>query len=156
MDLLDIDIIRMLNKNARTPFSDIAKALGVPVSVVQVRYNKLRKKGIILGTSLILDPEKFGVKYAVALGIKSLEPNICEVMKYITSLPLKDSRISVWPTFGRFNIITLIMSKNLLEAHKIKQAVKEHPYVTEASISIDISLYKHKFEALLLEKELGC
>ncbi len=154
MDTLDIEIIRILQKNARTPFSDIAKTLHVPASVVQIRFNKMKKAGIVLGTTLTLNPEKFGVKYAVSLGVKAIEPELQEVMKYMSSLTMNESKVSVWPTFGRFNILALVMSRNLLEAHKIKQAIKEHPYVTEVSISVNISWYDSKFESLGLEKEL--
>jgi hypothetical protein len=83
-----------------------------------------------------------------------LEPELHEVMKYINSLTTNESSVSVWPTFGRFNILALIMSRNLLEAHKLKQAVKQHPYVTEVSISINIGWYHSNFESLRLEKEL--
>jgi Lrp/AsnC family transcriptional regulator for asnA, asnC and gidA len=69
MDTLDIEIIRILQKNARTPFSVIAKTLHVPASVVQIRFNKMKKAGIILGTTLTLNQEKFGIKYAVSLGV---------------------------------------------------------------------------------------
>ncbi len=154
MDALDVKIIRMLHSDARTSFSDIARTLGVPASVVQIRFNKMKKAGVILGATLILNPEKFGIKYAVSLGIRTLEPELEVVIRYINSLTIKDSKVSAWPTFGRFNIIVLIMSRNLLEAHKIKQAVKQHPNVIEVSISVNISWYQNNFEALGLEKEL--
>ncbi len=153
LDYLDIEILRLLDKDARTPFSDIAKMLGVSSSTIQIRFNRMRNDGLILGTTLVLDPEKFGVKCLISVGVKALEPDIQEVIKYMETLIARSSKILAWPTFGAFNISALIISASLLEARKIRQSIKEHPSVTEVGLSVNISSYRSNFESLNLEKE---
>ncbi len=152
-DPLDLKIIRALQKDARVPFSDIAKMVGVSPSIIQIRFNKMKKAGLILGTTLILDGEKFGVKHLVAIGVKALEPEVKEVIKYMNSLTITESKLLTWPTFGRFNISALMMSRDLLEAHKIRHAIRENPYVTEVRISVSVGTFTNNLEALMIEKE---
>ncbi len=153
-DTLDLEILRILHKNARTPFSEIAKTLGVSPSIVQIRFNKMKRAGIILGTTLLLDREKLGVKYIITLGVKALEPEVSGVIKYMNSLATKESTLVAWPTTGRFNIVAKMMSRDLLEAHKVRHLMKKNPYVTEVRVSVITSSMTNNFEALMIEKEL--
>jgi Lrp/AsnC family transcriptional regulator for asnA, asnC and gidA len=150
-DSLDLEIIHALQKDARTSFSDIAKMLGVSPSIIQIRFNKMKKAGLIKGTTLVLDLSKIGIEHLVSIGVKALEPRLEEVTKYISDLKIEESQIFAWHTFGRYNIVAVIISRNLLAAHKIRQLIKEHPYVIEVSISINNFSY-FSDEALGLEK----
>jgi DNA-binding Lrp family transcriptional regulator len=47
MDQLDIEIIEILQRDARIPFSKMAKNLKVGIDTILRRYNKLLKTGII-------------------------------------------------------------------------------------------------------------
>lgn len=153
-DELDLRIIRILQNDARTSFTQMAKILGVSPSVIQIRFNNMKKRGLILGTTLELNPEKFGVKYRISAEIKALEPNVDEVIKFVNNLTGEKCRVVAWPVFGCFNISALIMSRNLLEAHKIRQSIKEHPSVIEVSININIGEFTRNYNALKLENEL--
>jgi DNA-binding Lrp family transcriptional regulator len=156
-DALDLKIVQMLQSDVRKPFSEIARMLGVSPSIVQIRFNRMKKEGLILSTTLVLDPEKFGIKYHASVGVRALETNLEEVRQFLNTLTTKNSKILSWPTFGRYNITALILSKELLEAHKIRQSIKEHPFVMEVSISTNIGWYTrvtNNFELLELEKDL--
>jgi DNA-binding Lrp family transcriptional regulator len=59
IDNIDITILRRLQKNARTKYSDIAKECHVSVDTIIKRYRKLKQRGIIKYTTLLLDPRKF-------------------------------------------------------------------------------------------------
>ena len=154
IDSLDLKIIQTLQKDARTPFSDIAKMLGVSASVIQIRFNKMKDAGLILGTTLRLDIEKFDVKYLISIGVRASELERKEVIRYMNNLTMSESKIFIWPTLGRFNITALIMSRNLLELGKIRQSIKEHPCIKEVCLSVNTSWYASNYGALGLEKEL--
>lgn len=57
-DSLDLKIVHALQKDARIPFVDIAKDLKVSPGIVQARFNKMKKAGLIKGSTLILDRTK--------------------------------------------------------------------------------------------------
>ncbi|PVX23458.1 MAG: transcriptional regulator, partial [Candidatus Bathyarchaeum sp.] len=55
MDQTDYKIVRILCKDARTPFQRIAKTLGIGTDTVIRRYNKLKEDGVILGSTVVLN-----------------------------------------------------------------------------------------------------
>ncbi len=61
MDERDKAILRILQRNARTPFSRIAAALGVSEATIHLRVRRLREAGVIRGFHAILDPVKAGL-----------------------------------------------------------------------------------------------
>jgi len=136
LDPLDMKIIRALQKDSRTPFAEIAENLNVSPGKVQARYKKMRDSGLIKGSTLILNMNTLGTAVVASIGVKALESDLEEVKNHIGGLELKEAHIFSWTTFGRYNIAVAIFSKNLLEVHKIKQLIKQHPSVIEVSISL--------------------
>jgi Lrp/AsnC family transcriptional regulator, regulator for asnA, asnC and gidA len=136
-DSLDLKIINLLKKNARTPFVDIAEQLKVSPGVIQARYVKMKKAGLILGTTLLINETRSQIKYHASIGIEALEFDIDNVIDFIYSLITKEAIITCWKTFGRYNIAAVIYSKNLIEVHKIKQLISQHPSVRRASINLN-------------------
>jgi DNA-binding Lrp family transcriptional regulator len=153
LDSLDLKIINLLQKDGRMAFTDIAKKRGVSTPTVQTHYNKMKKSGLIMGSTLMLGMEKIGQAFFASIGIRATESETGQVIKYIKGLKLSEASLYTWITFGRFNIAAVINSTNLLEVHRIKQLIKEHPSVTEVSISVARN-FDYRFEALNLQKLL--
>lgn len=55
IDEIDIQILRLLNEDARRPYSDIAELIDVSQPTVSNRVERLRELGVIRGFSLNLD-----------------------------------------------------------------------------------------------------
>jgi Lrp/AsnC family transcriptional regulator for asnA, asnC and gidA len=60
MDKIDFEIIQILFKDARTPFNRISKQLGVSIDSVFSRYERLKREGIITGSTVVLSSEACG------------------------------------------------------------------------------------------------
>lgn len=69
IDKLDRSILRILMKDARTPYLEIARSCGVSGATVHLRIQKLEKLGIIKGSRLVVDPSKLGVGICAFLGV---------------------------------------------------------------------------------------
>ena len=52
IDNLDQQILRVLTKDARTPYAEMAKNFGVSPGTIHVRVEKMRQSGIIEGTKV--------------------------------------------------------------------------------------------------------
>jgi len=156
LDSLDIKIIKALQKDARISFVNIARELQVSPGIVLARYNKMKKSGIIKGSTLLLNMTEIGTMFAASIGIKAIESDIEEVNNYIKGLKITEARVFSWITIGRYNIATAVFSKNLLEVHKIRQLIKQHPSVLEVSISLGNISHNESatpiYETLELEK----
>ena len=60
MDALDSQILIELMTDAGTPFSKIAKKIGVSRETVRKRFDKMNKNGTIIHSSILIDGHKLG------------------------------------------------------------------------------------------------
>ena len=60
LDDIDKEILKVLQKNSRTPLREISKRVGLAESTVYERIKKLKGKGIIKRFTIIPDPESLG------------------------------------------------------------------------------------------------
>ena len=70
MDDIDKQILQMLRKNARESFATIGKKVELSAPAIGKRVKQLEEKGIILGYSLKLNDEKFGVTTKAYINLK--------------------------------------------------------------------------------------
>jgi len=76
MDEIDSFIIKRMTEDARVSFRKIAKELGVSPDTVISRYRTLKEKGVIRGSTVVLDPKKIGYKGMAAFMIDTSPTNI--------------------------------------------------------------------------------
>ena len=60
MDETDLFIIKKLTEDARMSFRKIAKELGVSPDTVINRHKALQEKGVIRGSTVVINPKKIG------------------------------------------------------------------------------------------------
>ncbi|NPA75766.1 MAG: Lrp/AsnC family transcriptional regulator [Euryarchaeota archaeon] len=86
MDERDKKIIKMLKENARRPFTDIAKELGVTETTIRKRVAELERSGVIKKYTIEVDPEKVGYKTITILGIDVEPKYLLEAAKKLAEL----------------------------------------------------------------------
>jgi Lrp/AsnC family transcriptional regulator for asnA, asnC and gidA len=60
MDKIDSEILKELTKDSQKSFSRVAKKIGISPKTLQRRYEKMKKEGLILRSSITLDLSKIG------------------------------------------------------------------------------------------------
>ncbi len=86
MDDKDIKIIEILQQNARIPYTDIAKALGVTETTVRKRIAELEKRGVIKKYTIEVDPEKLGYRTVTILGMDVEPKYLLEAAKKLAEM----------------------------------------------------------------------
>lgn len=76
MDETDSFIIKRMTENARVSFRKMAKELGVSPDTVISRYKALQEKGVIRGSTVVLDPKRIGYKGMAAFMVDTSPTNI--------------------------------------------------------------------------------
>jgi Lrp/AsnC family transcriptional regulator for asnA, asnC and gidA len=146
IDETDINIIRALQKDARFHFSDIAKDCHVSTDTISKRFRKLRKAGVIKGTTILLNPKSFGFDCVASLGINVDYSHLNDVIELIGRM----SEIVFFSTsMGRYDIFCIAILKNVGRLSQVKDLIKGHPMVREVSASIwveEILLCPENFE----------
>ena len=64
MDEIDLKLLRLLQKNARTPIKTLAGEVRLSSPAVSARIERLEKQGVIRAYTLDLDPLQLGHPYS--------------------------------------------------------------------------------------------
>ncbi len=73
MDLIDIQIVRALEEDARRPYAEIGEGVGLAASSVHDRIRKLERAGAVRGYRAELDFEQVGLPITAFVSI-ALQP----------------------------------------------------------------------------------
>lgn len=72
---IDRQIVRLLSKDGRMSFTDLARQTGLSVSAVHQRVRRLRERGVIRGYVALLDAEQIGLPLTAFISIKPIDPS---------------------------------------------------------------------------------
>jgi len=146
IDEINFKIIRALQKDARTKFADIAKECSVSTDTISKRFRKMRKAGIIRGTTILLNPKSFGHECVGSLGVNVSYPHLMEVVESIQKIP---EIVICTKSMGKQDIFCIAVLKNVGRLSQVKDLIKGHPAVREVITSIwvdEILLCPENFE----------
>lgn len=133
LDEIDIIILRNLQKNARTKYSDIAKECKVSVDTVIKRFRKLKDNGIVKGTTLLLDPREFGEDVIANLSIDVEPSNVDEVLEFMKK---QDGVSFATHAMGEYDIFSIVTRKSMNDMNTLKETIQSHRMVREIKTSI--------------------
>ena len=60
IDELDEKILKLITKNARIPFLEVARECGVSGAAIHQRVQRLLNLGVVSGSEFIVNPQKLG------------------------------------------------------------------------------------------------
>jgi DNA-binding Lrp family transcriptional regulator len=86
VDDLDLQLIRHLLEDGRTPFAQLAKQLNISEATVHARVAKLEEYGVIRGFTVIVDPEKLGYSLTALVLIKTDPKRTHHVFSRLTEM----------------------------------------------------------------------
>ena len=84
IDDIDLQIIKILNKDGRTPFSQIAKRLSVSTGMIRQRYHRLVQEGM-LQVVAVTNPLLMGFTTMAHIGVKVEVSRLKEIADQIAA-----------------------------------------------------------------------
>jgi Lrp/AsnC family transcriptional regulator for asnA, asnC and gidA len=133
LDELDLMILSILTKDARSSLKEIAKRCRLTSSAVLRRIERLKQEGVIMGTRFVVDPEVFGYPFYATLLIDtadSLEPKVKQTIRAMGNV------IICAESIGRYNLCALIRERNIEELNKITSTIKNIRGINRVAINI--------------------
>jgi Lrp/AsnC family transcriptional regulator, regulator for asnA, asnC and gidA len=123
LDEIDTEIIRILCKDARTPFKRIGKMLGVGTDTVFRRFKKLQAEGIISGSTVILSSKACGIEGLCGLFIKLKSgSSLSKIKDKLT----KSSQLTVaYPTWGEYDFYVDVYYRDFQEVTDLIASLRE-------------------------------
>lgn len=148
IDNIDLKIISLLNQDAKTPYTEIAKKVFVSSGTVHVRMKKLEDLGVVKGATLNINYTKLGFDIAAFLGIylekSSLYDSVIENLKDIPEV------VSAYYTTGNYSIFAKIICRDTNHLRLVLDKIQkvegidrtETLIVLEESINRPIQLFE--------------
>ncbi|HDN62448.1 Lrp/AsnC family transcriptional regulator [Candidatus Bathyarchaeota archaeon] len=140
IDEIDRKIIEALKKNARTPFTEIGKSLGLSDASIHFRVSKLRKAGIIKKYTIEVDEEAYqNHKVSGYMLIKVKRGKIEEVSKKLASL--EDVKV-VQEVRGSNDLIVKIEAASLEKLRNVVLTIEKNPSIIESGYLTVLKTWK--------------
>jgi DNA-binding Lrp family transcriptional regulator len=144
LDSIDLKIIKLLQKNARTSIASIARNLELSANAIRARYKKIQKSGIIKTTFnptfLPQYTKKEKQTFKMQMTIRVTNEKIEKVIEFIREFKLEHSQIECWETVGHFNILVWIISENPIDLQLVKDYTQRQDGVIEVKASMIINM----------------
>ena len=88
LDPTDLEIVRLLQDNARVPQVEIARTVGLAPSAVLERLRKLEAKGIITGYVALIDPRALDQRLLAFIAVRTTDrPGEGRVANELAAIP---------------------------------------------------------------------
>jgi len=116
VDEKDLEIIRILQADARTPFLEIAKRLRMSEAAVRKRVKRLEQDGVIERFVAIVNPSKLGYNAVALVGIDAAPDKYLGVVERLAAL---DEVKSVVTSTGDHMIVAEVWARDNRELTEI-------------------------------------
>ena len=144
IDNVDLSILNILTKDAKKPYTDVARKVHVSGGTVHVRMNKLEDAGIVRRATLDLDYGKLGFSLTAFLGVYLAKSSLYDTV--FEQLTMIDEIITIHYTTGTYSMFLKLMCKDTSHLKDIlhDQIQRIDGIVrTETIISLEESLSRH-------------
>ncbi len=102
LDEIDREILRLLQENARTPFSEIARTIEMSSATVHDRVSRLEATGVIEGYHARVNPKALGWGISAIVGMRVDQGQETETLKQLQEL---DNVREIHLTTGQWDVI---------------------------------------------------
>ncbi|MCW4018843.1 MAG: AsnC family transcriptional regulator [Candidatus Bathyarchaeota archaeon] len=127
IDETDARILKRLLTEARTTFTEMAKECGISVSAVRVRFERLKKEGIITGEIMQINPKVIGYDFVADLGITT---NVEDEEEGVEVLKVnRNTAMSCAAPFWKANIGTFVVLHSIEKLARIQEEIEANPHV---------------------------
>ncbi|AOS62785.1 Lrp/AsnC family transcriptional regulator [Actinoalloteichus hymeniacidonis] len=119
LDSIDLEILRLLQKDARITNKELASAVRVAPSTCLDRVARLRSTGVILGQTIRIDPERLGrpLDALIALRIQPHRRELCDPFAAHT-LALPETR-ALYNLAGPDDFLVHVSTSGATDLHRL-------------------------------------
>ena len=123
LDMLDLEILKMLAEDARKTTLDIGKKVKASPNTVKYRIKKLVESGVIVGFNTMIDASLLGYQhYKVFIKMQKINKNtISQLIEY---LRLNKNTIYITDAIGLAHLEFELQVKSSMELHNMLRAMR--------------------------------
>jgi Lrp/AsnC family transcriptional regulator for asnA, asnC and gidA len=116
LDETDRAILRLLQEDARMPFSEIAREIDMSSATVHDRVNKLEEEGVIEGYHATVDPKAAGYGISAFVGIRVEQGGEWDTLERLRDI---DGIQEVHLTTGEWDVVIRVFAQDSDELREL-------------------------------------
>jgi Lrp/AsnC family transcriptional regulator for asnA, asnC and gidA len=142
MDEIDLYIIKRMVEDARVSFRKIAKELNVSPDTIISRYKTLQEKGVIRGSTVIVNPKEIGYSGMAVfmidaspthiLGTETTPPESSQILKRLIQMR---NIILATKTVGDHDLLAIGVARDFEHLIEIGAEIARIPGVKDLKVS---------------------
>lgn len=155
LDKMDLQIARILSKDAQVPFSRIGKQIGISTNNVISRYRELRQSGVLSNSSITINLSKLGY-YAMLVLFLNSSPLISALELYNRVVTWSNVIVAV-KLLTPFDLMIIVPISNPKEVFALKKKVHDLKGVRKIEIELHspytrwpLNIFAHALDKLEL------
>lgn len=140
LDAVDLEILRMLQRDSRTPYSEIASKVNISRPTAKARIKRLQNQGIIRKFTIIIDRDAIIQNIIVLMQMRA--ENLEEAVKALHRL---DEVLEIYEVMGERNLACKAIVQSMEELRRLMEKVNELA-VKDLRASIVLKTLKEEHE----------
>lgn len=121
MDEKDIDILRLVQSNARLTAETISQDVGLSPPAVQKRLKKLRKEGVIEREIAVLSPAKLGREMTIIVEVQLERENRAQLDAFKRKMRTAPCVQQCYYTTGEADFLLILTLRDIKEYEEFTQ-----------------------------------
>lgn len=146
-DEIDIKILRLLIKDARTRLKDMAKDCGISSVSALNRIKRLKTLGVITGATIWPRLDSLDLPIRATIGI-DLDSNEEEVVKCIGE---RMNLVEPSAALGKYDLLVFVIADSVTELDKIAYEARKCSGVRKVTVNVWSGKSRLMFENLILQ-----
>lgn len=143
LDDVDLEILRMLQKNARVTLHEIASRIGKTPSSINYRLKRIMGLGVIKKFVTVLDKEKLGFKYDAIIMIRVKPNKLDDLEKFLKN---HGEVLMAYAITGIYDVCIITVFRDEDHYLKFVEELYESGCVTETTTFVIVKQIKEKYE----------
>ena len=139
MDSIDKKLLNLLQADAKLPYAELAKRLGVSTSGIHKRVKRLIDAGVIDRFVAVVDPQVIGKKLKVFIGVAT-EPGSCAEVK--SQLIRRPEVLEIHEVAGEHDLFLKLITDDTLTLNDILHEIDRIPGVSSTRTMIVLKTEK--------------
>ena len=141
LDDKDMDILRLLKKNAKSTTQQISRELNIPITTVHNRIKKLEAEGIISKYTIILNHKKLGKTISARLMIRVTK--LADQFKICNEVLNLEAVEKVYQITGDYDIVASVRVNDIEDLHSlIMTQLRTMPEIRNTSTTIVLKEFR--------------
>lgn len=125
LDETDREILRILQRDARTPFSEVARHIDMSSATVHDRVNRMEEAGVIQGYNLNVDAREVGYDVSAFVGLRTEQGREEEALERLAEL---EEVKEVHLTTGEWDVMARVFAE---DTDALRELMFDHIAKTE-------------------------